>query len=142
MTKNSTESLVSKPKRTIKPTAKIAPVLEEEEESSGPEDPRVRSNLQKNVDWSDNDGDGPGDDYEGNSGGDNNGDDEESSEGGADEDEEEEVVVVPQKRKKASQRTNKSILYMLYTEMSLASYQHLLQIKSLETTMPVMAMMK
>jgi hypothetical protein len=105
MTKNSANSLISKPKRTIKPTAKIAPVQEEEEESSGPD--QVDSN-------------GDGDDYdsERDSGGDNN-DGEDSSEGGADEDEEEEIpnlpVMIPQKRKKASQKTNKSIpLYPIH----------------------------
>jgi hypothetical protein len=53
MTKNSTESLVSKPKRTIKPTAKIASIIEEEEEeSSGPEEPQVRYNIKERDDMS------------------------------------------------------------------------------------------
>ena len=86
MTKNSTESLIPKPKRTIKPTAKIVSMIKEkEEESSGPEDPRVHSNLPKRIDMSDNDGDG--DDNNGNSGGDINDDEEDSGEGGTDEDE-------------------------------------------------------
>ena len=122
MTKNSTESLIPKPKRTIKPTAKIVSMIEEEEEeSSGPEDPQVHSNLPNRIDMSDNDGDGDDDD------GDINDDEEESGEGGTEEDENEEVlpVVVPQKRKKVAlaRRTNKSIL-ICYTIVHLINFYY------------------
>jgi hypothetical protein len=134
MTRNSIDPLASKPKRTIKPTAKIASILEEEEESSGPEDP----NLQKSVHRSDN---RSRDDYKGNSKKDNNSSSDDEGKSGEEEEEEEVLpVVVPQKRKNASQRTNKSI-FIFYSRKCF-SYQKLLQIRSLETMIPVTMRMK